>query len=69
MSALEKRSNHLLRLAIKNFERAECADAPAVAAQFRVTGAFSVRQLSQRTWALFKTRTLSTSPSGVCVMK
>jgi hypothetical protein len=38
MSALEERSNRLLRLAIKNFERAELADSPAVAAQFRAMG-------------------------------
>jgi hypothetical protein len=38
MSALEERSNRLLRLAIKNFERAECAATPALAAQFRATG-------------------------------
>jgi hypothetical protein len=38
MSDLEARANRLLTLALKYFERAECADSPVVAAQFRAMG-------------------------------
>ena len=38
MSGLEERANRLLRLAIKNFERAECAGSPTLAARFRAIG-------------------------------
>jgi hypothetical protein len=38
MSDLEDRANRLLSLAMKYFERAECAESPLLAAQFRAMG-------------------------------
>jgi hypothetical protein len=38
MSEFEEQANRLLRLAIENFERAECAIGQTAAAQFRAPG-------------------------------